>query len=259
MRFILFALIALAAIVGTTRAQVTCDSTLPIVDSFDYRRSTGAFFTDLAEGDRLAEKFYTADNDEVSRLASVAILIEPIPASDVFGEGRVELWSDNGDAFPNSLPDTLIDVLGNLTTPRSTNSSINLNVENLQIDLQPNTPYWFVLVSTTGTLRWPFSDYAFQDGCPKTDEEGRFGQIRSLSLNGTSWNTTAFDVGYISIFSVNRCNSTVSGVSPTPTASPAVPTPTASPAASGTPAPLPSVFPSPFPVPTGRPRWWVRS
>jgi hypothetical protein len=261
MRFILIAiLIALAAIVGTAKAQVTCDTTLPIVDSFDYRRSAGAFFTELAEGDRLGEKFFTADNNEVARLASVEILVEPIPGSDVFGEGRCELWSDNGDAFPNSLPNTLIDVLGNFTTPRSTNSSITLNVENLQIDLQPDTPYWFVLVSTTGTLRWPFSDYAFQNGCPQTNEEGRFGQVRSLSLNGTSWNSTLLDVGYISIFSVNRCNSTVSGVSPTPTASPAVPTPTASPAVpSPTPGVLPSVFPSPFPVPSGRPRWWVRS
>jgi hypothetical protein len=242
MRFILFALIiALAAIVGTAKAQVTCDSTVPIVDSFDYRRSAGAFWTDLAEGDRLGEKFFTADNGDVSRLSSVEILIEPIADNTVIGEGRCELWSDNGDDFPNSLPDTLIDVLGNFTTPRATNTSITLDVENLQIDLQPDTPYWFVLVSTLGTLRWPFSDYAFQEGCPQTNEEGRFGQVRSLSLNGTSWNATALDVGYISIFAVNRCNSTVA--SPTPTPEPGTP----------------SIFPSPFPVPTGRPRWWVRS
>jgi hypothetical protein len=238
---LLLALFAVAAY-----AQVPCDTQTPIVDSFNYNRGSEDFFTALNLDEKQGELFFTGPADSTGapiRLSSVAILLQPLDDPQAPSRGSIELWNDDGGQFPNNLPGELFEVLGNFTSPTVANSTTEINVEALEIDLEPETPYWLVVRSVAGVVRWAFTDYAFLEGCPDNgDADGRFGQVYAFA-NATSntWNDAQLSYGFIGIMSLERCGSANATAPATPTPVPVPTTPT--PVPTTTPAPRPSVGP----------------
>lgn len=257
---VLALLLALFAVAAYAQTNVTCDTQTPIVDSFNYRRGTENFFSAIDADEKQGELFKTGpgdDSGELLRLASVAILLEPLDDPQAPSRGAIELWDDNGEAFPNNLPGTLIETLGNFTSPTTRNETTELNVENLEIDLEPDTSYWLVVRSLAGVVRWAFTDYAFQNGCPDTNQEGNFGQVIAFSnASSDSWNEPQLTYGFIGIMRLDRCGS-ANTTQPTPTPNPsASPVPSPTPEPTTTPFPRPSVGPS---VGPNVPRRYIRS
>jgi len=250
-------LLALVFILATlASAQKNCDSIVTVVDALGFPRGgNGTYYSGINEGEKLGDVFWTGPNNDTVRLNRVTVLLEPTGTTEL-SQGQVELWSDNGAPFPNSLPRQRIAVLGNFTSPTERNSTTVVEPEEW-INLDPETAYWIVVRATQGQVRWAYSDYAFVHWCPENVGEGYFDQryarapTSSDNSTGAGDNGTDTDTlfdnpsqsrGYISIYKVERC------------VAPPMPTPAPSPSAKPSPKPSPKPSVAPIsPAPTATP------
>jgi len=251
--YIALATLAIVFYVHPTHAQVgavdfCANSTFaPIVDSLSYPQGpNGGYFSLIEPNEALGEVFVTGATAFEVKVSRVAVLVSNDNNTQTSGEGVLELWTDDGAGFPNSLPGTLLASLGTFTPAGNEPGLVGLDVGLLNIFLRPATYYWLVVRSRSGNLRWSYSDFAFQFGCPP-ETEGRIGGRYAFSDTNTNatWDSVNLDQGFISFFAIDRsCNETL----PTPTPGPSgTPVPSPSP---GLPSPLPSpVLPTPIPSP----------
>jgi hypothetical protein len=255
----------------------------PIVDSLDYRQGDSTFYSIIQNGEALGESFITGATTFAVKVTSVSVLLANNNDTSTNNTGELEIWTDNDAGFPDSLPSQLLGRLGPFSLLTSTPVLITLDVSGLDIFLQPSKLYWFVVRCTAGGVRWSYSDFAFQFGCPPETEgriDGRY--AFSDADPAVAWDNVSADNGFISFFAIERsCTDTQPTAAPTPVPSvsivppPLSPPPTSVPSIvpppiSPPPTPIPSIVPPPIslpptPLPSGVPgragprarsSWW---
>jgi len=228
----------------------------PIVDSMNYPQGEAGYYSDIGVGEALGELFITGDTPFQVMVARVAAMVSNNndTTSNATAQGAIEIWSDDGAGYPKSLPANILASFGTFTPLGAAPAPVGLDVQLLNFYLLPNTYYWFVIRGMAGGIRWYYSDFAFQNGCPPPTE-GRIGGRYAVSDANTTvtWDSVNLDTGYISFFSVDRsCNETLPlpSVAPSPSILPsAIPSPplstVPSPPLSAIPSPPLSAIPSP--------------